>query len=338
MSFYESLARPLLFRLSPDRSHALARSVLRASAPWRAAAAVGGWRIDDPRLRVRFAGVELPNPIGLAAGFDKDCELMGALACFGFGFITVGSIMPQPRYGNPFPRLVRYAQTQSLADAMGVPSRGRDYCVARLRTYRRTDTPLFGNIGGFSAAAIADSFFAVEPHVDGVEISLMCPNVRPGEHFDELALLRDVLARIADRRRPAIIRVPNDTASAPDRLAELIEGCIDAGVAGIKVGGGRPVPEPQLGVQAGTLHGRAIFARALANVERAAKIARGRIDIKGNGGVSSGADALAMLRAGAVCVDIYSAFIYRGWRVARDISCELIAAQAAASSLGKAAA
>ena len=132
--------------------------------------------------------------------------------------------------------------------------------------------------------------------------------------------------------------MPNDTALAPDRLAELIERCIDAGVAGIKVAGGRPVPEPRLGVKAGTLHGRAIFARALANVERAAKIARGRIDIKGNGGVSTGADALAMLRAGAVCVDIYSAFIYRGWRVARDISCELIAAQAAASSLGKAAA
>src|SRR5207302_11192842 len=102
--------------------------------------------------------------------------------------------------------------------------------------------------------------------------------------------------------------------------------------AGIKVAGGRPVPGPRFGVEAGTLHGRAIFARALANVERAAKIARGRIDIKGNGGVSSGADALAMLRAGAVCVDIYSAFIYRGWSVARDVNRELLAAGFAASA------
>ena len=337
MSLYDSIARPLLFLLSPDRSHAIAHAALRASAPWRAAATLGGWRVDDPRLSVRFAGLDLPNPIGLAAGFDKNCELMDALAWFGFGFITVGSIMPAARDGNPFPRLVRYPGTQSLADAMGVPSRGRDYCVARLRAGRRTQTPLFANIGGFTAAEIADSFFAVEPYVDAIEISLMCPNVQPGESFDELGLLREVLARIEARRKPAIVRVPNDTAVAPDRLAELIERCIAAGVAGLKVAGGKPVPEPRLGVKQGTLHGRAIFARAIANVERAAKIARGRIPIKGNGGVSTGADALAMLRAGAVCIDLYSAFIYRGWNVARDINRELIAARAeAATASGRA--
>jgi dihydroorotate dehydrogenase len=333
MSFYEAIARPLLFRLSPDRSHALAGAILRAPAPWRAAAALGRWRSDDPRLRVRFAGIDLPNPIGLAAGFDKNCELIEALACFGFGFITVGSIMPQARYGNPFPRLVRYPQTQSLADAMGVPSRGRDYCAARLRACRPIPVPLFANVGGFTAAEIAESFFAVEPYVDAVEISLMCPNVQPGEHFDEIGLLRDVLSRIAARRKPAVVRVPNDTAVAPDRLAELIERCIEANVAGLKVAGGRPVPEPRLGTGQGTLHGRAIFDRALANVERAAKLARGRIPIKGNGGVSTGADALAMLRAGAVCVDIYSAFIYRGWSVARDMNRELVAAMASASAV-----
>ena len=333
MALYDSIARPLLFRLTPDHSHALAHAALRAPAPWRAAAVLGRWRVDDPRLRVRFAGIDLPNPIGLAAGFDKNCELMDALACFGFGFITVGSIMPAPRYGNPFPRLVRYPGTQSLADAMGVPSRGRDYCVARLRAHERTRTPLFANIGGFTADEIADGFVAVEPYVDAVEISLMCPNVKPGEHFDELGLLRDVLDRIAGRRRPAIIRVPNDTAVVPDRLAELIERCIEAGVAGLKVAGGRPVSEPGLGARQGTLHGRAIFERALANIERAARIARGRIPIKGNGGVSTGAEANAMLNAGAACVDIYSAFIYRGWSVARDINRELLAARDSGSAV-----
>jgi dihydroorotate dehydrogenase len=97
------------------------------------------------------------------------------------------------------------------------------------------------------------------------------------------------------------------------------------------------VPESRLGVKQGTLHGRAIFARAIANVERAAKIARGRIPIKGNGGVSTGTDALAMLRAGAICIDLYSAFIYRGWNVARDINRELISARAeAATASGRA--
>lgn len=327
MAFYESLLRPLLFRLSGDRAHALAHAALRRPAPWRALAAAQDLAVDDPRLATRFAGIDLPNPIGLAAGFDKNGELIAALSRLGFGFITVGSIMPAPRHGNPFPRIVRYPDTQSLADAMGVPSRGRDYCVERLAARRRAGPPLFANVGGFSAAEIAAGVLAVEPHVDAVEIGLMCPNVKPGERFDDLGLLRDVLARIAGRRKPAIVRVPNDTALEPDRLAEMIERCIAGGIAGLKIAGGKPVPEPRLGTGQGTLHGRAIFERALANVERAATIARGRIAIKGNGGVFSGADALAMLRAGATCVDLYSAFIYRGWTAARDVNRELLEAR-----------
>jgi dihydroorotate dehydrogenase len=321
--FYAAL-RPLLFQLSPDRGHALAHAALRFGLPWRMLAAASGLAIADARLRTRFAGVELPNPVGLAAGFDKNCELIASLSCLGFGFITVGSIMPQPRPGNPYPRLVRYPQTESLADSMGVPSRGRDYCVEHLSRFHPHPVPLFANIGGFSADEIATSFAAVEPHVDGVEISLMCPNLKPGDAFDEIALLRDVLARIEGQRKPAIVRVPNDTVRSSDRLAELVERCVEAGVEGLKVAGGRAVVEPELGTGQGTLHGRATFETALANVENTARLARGRIAIKGNGGVSSGADAVALLRAGATCVDLYSAFIYQGWDIARRINRELL--------------
>jgi len=324
MSLYAAL-RPLLFRLSPDRSHALAHAALRWRAPWRVLGALAALDVTDARLRTRFAGVDLPNPVGLAAGFDKNCELIRALTCLGFGFLTVGSIMPQPRPGNPFPRLVRYPDTESLADSMGLPSRGRDYCIAQFNGFHPRPLPLFANIGGFTAQEIAESFSAVAPHVDAVEISLMCPNLKPGETFDELALLRDVLARIAGRRKPAVVRVPNDTTRSGDRLAELVERCIEAGIAGLKVAGGRPVAEPSLGTGQGTLHGRATFEAALANVARTAAIARGRIAIKGNGGVMSGADVLAMRAAGATCVDLYSAFIYRGWDIAKVINRELVA-------------
>jgi dihydroorotate dehydrogenase (fumarate)/dihydroorotate dehydrogenase len=324
MSLYAAI-RPLLFRLAPDRSHALAQAALRWSAPWRALRMVAALDVTDARLRTRFAGVDLPTPVGLAAGFDKNCELVDALSCFGFGFLTLGSIMPQPRPGNPFPRLVRYPETLSLADSMGLPSRGRDYCVAQLGRRRSRCLPVFANVGGFTAQEIAESFAALAPHVDAVEISLMCPNLKPGETFDELALLRDVLTRIEGRQKPAVVRVPNDTAGAPGRLAELVERCIEAGVEGLKVAGGRPVAEPSLGTGQGTLHGRATFEAALANVARTAAIARGRIAIKGNGGVMSGADVLAMRAAGATCVDLYSAFIYRGWDIAKVINRELVA-------------
>jgi dihydroorotate dehydrogenase len=325
MTLYTSLLRPVLFLLSPDRSHALAHAALRSEALWRAISLLGSLSVDHPRLRTNFVGVELPNPVGLAAGFDKDGELVGALSMLGFGFVTVGSIMPEPRYGNPFPRLVRYPEKHSLADSMGVPSKGLEHATRRLAQPTRRRVPVFANIGGFSAAAIADSFSAVEPHVDALEISLMCPNVKPGEHADALRLLAEVLERIAGRRKPAIVRVPNDVAKSDDGLAELVERCVAAGIGGIKIGGGSPVVEPRLGTGRGTLHGRAIFPTALENVERAARLARGRIAIKGNGGVFDASDVLAMLRAGACCVDLYSAFIYEGWGVARKINLDLLA-------------
>lgn len=323
MSVYESLVRPALFCLSPDLTHSIAHLALHPILPWRMLGASAGLAVDDPVLETRFAGVDLANPVGLAAGFDKDCELIDALSWLGFGFLTVGSIMPQPRPGHPYPRLVRYAETQSLADSMGLPSRGLGYCVERLKHRGRRRVPVFANIGGFSAEEIATSLFAVEPFVDAVEISLMCPNVpRAGERFDDVGLLREIVGRTQGRRKPAIVRVPNDTARS-EQLAELIECCVESGIDGIKVAGGSPISESRLGTKQGTLHGPAVFDTALDNVTRAAKLARGRIPIKANGGVRSGGDVLAMLRAGATCVDLYSAFIYQGWSVVRRINLEL---------------
>ena len=323
MSVYGSLVKPALFCLPADVTHSIGHWALRYSLPWRMMAAAAGLEVDDPVLKTRFAGVDLPSPVGLAAGFDKDCELIGALSWLGFGFLTVGSIMPEPRPGHPYPRLVRYTDTESLADSMGLPSRGLDYCVERLKQAGRPRVPVFANIGGFSAEATATSLFAVEPFVDGVEISLMCPNLpSAGEPFDDVGLLKEILKRTAGRRKPAIVRVPNDTARS-DRLADLIECCIEGGIDGIKIAGGRAIVEPRLGMKRGTLHGPAVFDAALENVTRAARLARGRIAIKANGGIRSGSDVLAMLRAGATCVDLYSAFIHQGWGVARRINLEL---------------
>jgi dihydroorotate dehydrogenase len=326
MTLYRNAVRPALFALSADRSHAFAHSTMRTAAPWRTLAAAISLDVADPGLKTRFAGIEMSNPIGLAAGFDKNAELLDALSSLGFGFICVGSIMPEPRYGNPYPRMVRYPELESIADSMGVPSKGLGYAVERLRRPRPRRVPVIANVGGFSSQSIADGVLAVQPYVDAVEISLMCPNVlKPGELFDEIGMLRGILKRINGRNPAIIVRVPNDTTQLHDRFAELVELCVDAGIGGLKVGGGRRVSESKLGTGAGTLHGRAIFDSALANVERAATFARGRIPIKGNGGVSSAADVLAMRRAGATCVDLYSAFIYQGWTVARDINRDLVA-------------
>ena len=326
MSLYRNVLAPALFALSADHSHHLANAVLRWPLPWQVLSAAGGLKVSDPRLTTTFAGIEMPSPVGLAAGFDKNGDLLDSLSSLGFGFICVGSIMPEPRYGNPFPRLVRYRNRESIADSMGVPSKGRAYAVERLKQRTVKPVPIVANVGGFSSETIAAGVLEVRPHVDAVEISLMCPNVlKPGENFDEIGMLRRILDRIDGNAGSIIVRVPNDTTQSHDRFAELVELCVEARVGGLKVGGGRRFAEPRLGAGIGTLHGRAIFDTALANVERAARFARGRIPIKGNGGISSASDVLAMRRAGATCVDLYSAFIYQGWTVARDINRELVA-------------
>jgi dihydroorotate dehydrogenase (fumarate)/dihydroorotate dehydrogenase len=317
VSLYTAALRPLLFRLPADRAHALGQAALRWPLPWRL------MRAPDPGLPVRYAGVALPGPVGLAAGFDKDAELLPALSCLGFGCITVGSIMVVPRFGNPFPRLVRYPESESLADSMGLPSQGLERVVRRLAAWRVRPVPVFANVAGFSAEDIVIGVRAVAPLVDGVEINLLCPNIAPGERFDEVGYLAEVLDRLGPFTHPLTTRVPNDTVAEPDRLAAFIEACVAGGIGGVRVGGGRALAEPRLGTGTGTLHGRAIFYRALAHVALAARLAAGRLSVKGNGGVSSAADVRAMLAAGACCVDLYSAFVYQGWGVARDIHAEL---------------
>ena len=250
---------------------------------------------------------------------------MQSLSTFGFGFICVGSIMPEPRYGNLFPRLVRHIENESIADSMGVPSKGRAFAVQQLRSRIAGRVPIFANVGGFSAESVAAGVLEFQPFVDAIEVSQMCPNVlKPGEIFDEVGMLRGILELIGDRKSHIVVRVPNDTTQLHDRFAVLVEIYVAARV-GLESRRRSPASGTKAGNRDGHAAWQAMFEAALENVERATKFARGRVPIKGNGGISRAADVLAMRRAGAVCVDLYSAFVYQGWTVARDINRGLVA-------------
>ncbi len=268
------------------------------------------------------------NPVGLAAGFDKNCDLIDALSSLGFGVLCVGSIMPEPRVGNPIPGSSAIAGGGSTRRFHGRPEQGaRLWWWSACANRKRGNVPVFANVGGFSADEIARGVIDVLPHVDAVEISLMCPNVlKDGERFDAIAMLRGVLERIAGHEKSITVRVPNDATADHGEFAEFVACCVETGLSGLK--GWRWACGLRAKARVGerTLHGCPIFERALENVERAAGYARGRrVPIKGNGGISSASDVMAMRRAGAVCVDLYSAFIYQGWTVARDINRALLA-------------
>ncbi|MBI4491578.1 MAG: hypothetical protein HY690_02150 [Chloroflexi bacterium] len=323
MNAYRALIRPLLFRLSADRAHALAHQALRWELPWRVLEPA--LQVTDPRLRVAVAGIPLENPVGLAAGFDKNGDVAHSLVRLGFGYVVIGSIMPHPRAGNPLPRVVRYPESRSVADSSGLPSKGRAYALERLGRLRGSRVPVVANVGGLSAQDLAEGLLAVEPYVSAVEVSLACPNVSSDHPIDELATLRELSAQVAGRRsKPVSIVVPLPVKYDQGRLAELIECCCAAGFEMLKINGGRWVDEPRLGTRRGTLHGGATFQDALGYVEQAARLAQGRLAIKANGGIFSGQDAFQMFQAGATTVEVLSAFVYEGWAVARKINRELL--------------
>jgi len=321
-TLYRRLLRPLLFRLSADRAHDLARLSLRWPAVWRV---LSGRDLADARLRIGLAGIALHNPIGLAPGFDKNAELLPSLARLGFGYLVAGSITREPRFGNPYPRLVRYPDRQSISNSMGLPNAG--LAAARRNLARpRPSTPVIASVAGFSAEELVESAAALAPLVDAVEIGLVCPNTTETERLEEMRIfsrLTEALAR--DKTKPVFIKLP-PYHNEPDRARtmRMLDACIEAGIDGVSVSGTRPIVEPRLGAGKGSLAGRDVFDGALRIVEDVAQHAAGRLAIKAAGGVFSGRDAYRMLAAGAHTVELYSAFIYRGWNVARRIAQELL--------------
>jgi dihydroorotate dehydrogenase len=326
MNGYTSLLRPVLFHLNADSAHELARVALRHRAPWRVLA--GRSRVRDSRLATDLGGLRLPSVIGLAPGFDKNGDLLPGLLELGFGYVVVGSITPEPRAGNPKPRLTRDVGRESLANCMGMPNVGLDAAVELLSRPRRTGTRVIASVAGFNPDELLASAAAVEPHVDAIEIGLVCRHTPETFEMAELPAVQAVAEGLrAACRKPAFVKIPpHFTEPELQRTRAIVDCWADAGLAGVSVSGTRTVEDPGLSQGRGGLAGRATTADALRIVGDVAAQARGRLAIKAAGGVFNGADALRFLETGASAVEVYSSFVYRGWGVAGLIGRELLAA------------
>jgi dihydroorotate dehydrogenase len=322
---YEQILRPLLFCLPPETAHELGQAALAREWPWRLIAS----RESGARLRTRVGGLDLSSPIGLGAGLDKNGDSVPGLQYLGFGYLAVGSIRLEPSGGNPRPRLIRYPETESLGNCYGLPSAGLDACVAKFRALaaRKLRTKLVANINAETVEEYVRCVGALAPYADAVELALRCPN--RSDHLsiyppDDLAQLLGEIRR----RWPgtaAFVKLPPyfDDAERDNRM-ELVELSIGLGLTGVVIPGNWSIPEPRLSRGQASLSGRATFERNLKIVREVAAVARGRIAVKASGGVSTGAEALQILAAGASLIDILTAFVYRGWSAAADINRELI--------------
>jgi len=328
-----SALMPLLRRTDAERAHRLAITALRLGLAGRDAAP------DDPALRVRALGLLFPNPVGLAAGFDKDALALRGLRRVGFGLIEAGTVTPRPQPGNPRPRVFRLEADRAVINRYGLNNRGLAPYVARLAALPRGRVPGYvpvgANVGINKDGADPERDYpaliaAVAPYADYVVINVSSPNTPGLRDLQGEARLGAILAAVRDavpHRPPLLVKIAPDL---PDGgLEAIVETAVRHGVEGLVVSNttiARPgTLRSRAAGESGGLSGPPLLAASTRLLARAYRLAAGRLVLVGCGGVSTGGDALRKIRAGAHLVQLYTAFSYGGPAVVPRIKRELAA-------------
>jgi dihydroorotate dehydrogenase len=312
-----ALATPLLLRLPPEAAHRATIAALKyAPLPPKTA--------SPPALAVAAFGLDFPNPIGMAAGFDKNAEVAGALLALGFGFVEVGTLTPRRQSGNPRPRLFRLARDGALINRMGFNNDGYD--AARARLAARPARGIVGvNIGPNRDAAdrVADIALGVKtfaPYAAYFAVNVSSPNTPGLRDLQQRAAFDELAARVAEAREQAAARRPLLVKIAPDLdlrgLDDVVEVCVKRGVDGLIVANttiARPASlEGRDRGEAGGLSGRPLFESSTRMLARAYLRSGGALGLIGGGGVETAETALAKIEAGATLVQVYTGLVYRG--------------------------
>jgi dihydroorotate dehydrogenase len=321
MGWYRSLARPLLFALPPETSHRLAHRMLGLPLPWERL----GNSARDPALAVTLAGIRLANPIGLAAGFDKTGERLGALGRLGFGYVVGGTFTRRPRRGNPRPRIARDVGRASIVNAMGLPNPGADAAAWHLQAAPRTG-PRMASIGDEDVPDVVETHGLLEPHVDAIELNVSCPNVSWGRDRDNEAHLSALLRELGARReKPLLVKLPPfRTDLERETVLALAQVAKEGGADGLTCSNTRPVRTARLASGAGGLSGRALFEGTLDNLRQVRRATAGELPLNACGGVFTAEGALACIEAGATTVQVYTALVFRGPGVVGELTGGLV--------------
>lgn len=323
------ITRPLLFLLDPEMAH---HTTLRAL---RLGLVGGSSEPGDPVLATRVWDLAFGNPVGLAAGFDKDAEVIDAMLGLGFGFVEAGTVTPLPQPGNPKPRLFRLVEDEAVINRFGFNSKGLRAFVERLeeRRHRIRDGGAPGIVGANvgknrDAADAAGDYAAGIEAVCGLADYLVCnlssPNTPGLRGLQAKSQLEELITRVLDARRraaPNAKRAPPLLAKVgPDlsehELRDVAEVALATGIDGLIVGNTTVARPPGLrsryAHEAGGLSGLPLMAKATACLADMYRFTGGKLPIIGCGGVASGADAYARIRAGASLVQLYSALVFHG--------------------------
>jgi dihydroorotate dehydrogenase len=322
-----ALIRPLLFQLEPEDAHQRALEFARflGRVPPARALLAAAARIESPRLKQRLMGLDFANPVGLAAGYDKDGRAVAGLAAMGFGHLELGTVTPLGQIGNPRPRVQRFADQSALVNSMGFPNAGvdalltqdfepRGNCRLGINIGKQKDTPLERATEDYCALVAR-----VASRAEYIAINISSPNTPGLRKLQDRASLEVLLRAVAAVRDAQSRRVPLLVKIAPDLNEEEVDDVLGA-ITGASIDGviatntstsREGLPESARSL-AGGMSGAPLSARANAMVRRIAQRTHGKLPIIGVGGILSAADALERLRAGAHLIQLYTGLIYKG--------------------------
>ena len=342
-----SLAQPVLFALEPEKAHeATLRALERGLYP-RASGA------DDPRLAQTVMGLGFPNPLGIAAGFDKDARVADAVLGMGCGFAEIGTVTPLPQAGNPQPRVFRLIQDRALINRLGFNNQGHAAALARLQQ-RKAARGGPGGIVGVNVGANKDTSDRAADYVAGIEafngvasyftINISSPNTPGLRDLQAPAALDDLLGRIMATRarlveagqlkRPVVVKIAPDIApeDLPAIAERLVAHKVDAAAVSNTTLARDGLTQAALAREAGGVSGRPLFARSTQALARLHLLTGGKLPLIGIGGIDSGETALAKIEAGATLLQLYTGLVYEGpaliGRIKRHLGAALDAAGA----------
>ncbi len=337
--FYKPVIRPLLFRLQPERVHHLVAALLKTgfAVPGVAPMVRAMTAVKHPALRRNLFGLEFKNPVGVAAGFDKEARLYRELDMLGFGFVEVGTITPKGQPGNPQPRLFRLPQDQGLINRMGFNNRGAEAAIERLSN-RKPGMIVGGNLGKNTLTpnetAVEDYVTLFEKLFDSVDyfvINVSCPNISNLQELQDSEALLEIASRLQDlnnakpRRKPILIKVSPDLNFG--QLNDVIDIVIKTKIDGV-IAVNTTITRDNLktsentvkAIGRGGLSGKPVAARALEVVRYLKEQSKNAFPVIGVGGIFTPEDALKMLDAGADLIQVYTGFIYEGPFIAKRIN------------------
>jgi dihydroorotate dehydrogenase len=327
---YYNLLKPFIYKFSPEAAHNMAVTALKTGV------LPSSKSPSDYLLKVKLFDLEFPNPVGMAAGFDKNADAIRGLLSQGFGFVEVGTVTPRPQAGNPKPRLFRLEEDEAVINRMGFNNKGANYFVKNLKS-RPKNGIVGANIGKNkdSESAAADYLFLLEkvyPYCDYVTINISSPNTPGLRDLQEKNELDDFLGKILKTKEalvkqhkknlPLLIKLAPDTSvqQREDIAQVLLKHKIDGMIISNTTIGQRDLLQNHHLNEAGGLSGKPLFDASTKMVAQMYKLTYGKIPIIGVGGISSAEDAYAKIKAGASLVQVYSALVFQGFDLVSQIN------------------